>query len=66
MPILNGNENATRMYLLKGRSARSRSIGTKLTPEEEANDPCGPRGPEPDRDTRAFEPVGDRQILRHY
>lgn len=36
MPILNGNENANRMYRLKGRSARSRSIGTKLTPEEEA------------------------------
>jgi hypothetical protein len=36
MPILKGNENASRMYRLKGRSARSRSIGTKLTPEEEA------------------------------
>jgi hypothetical protein len=36
MPILNGNENASRMQRLKGRSARSRSIGTKLTPEEEA------------------------------
>lgn len=35
MPIL-GNENANRIHRLKGRSARSRSIGTKLTPEEEA------------------------------
>jgi hypothetical protein len=34
MPILS-NENADRMHRLKGRSARSRSIGTKLTPEEE-------------------------------
>jgi hypothetical protein len=36
MPILNGNASASRMQRLKGRSARSRSIGTKLTPEEEA------------------------------
>ncbi len=36
MPILNGNASASRMQRLKGRPARSRSIGTKLTPEEEA------------------------------
>jgi len=36
MPILNGNASASRMQRLKGRSARSQSIGTKLTPEEEA------------------------------
>jgi hypothetical protein len=36
MPILNGNANANRMHRLKGRSARSCSVGTKLTPEEEA------------------------------
>jgi hypothetical protein len=35
MPILS-NENATPMRRLKGRPARSCSIGTKLTPEEQA------------------------------
>jgi hypothetical protein len=36
MPILNNTENGRRLQRLKGRSARSRSIGTKLTPDEEA------------------------------
>jgi hypothetical protein len=36
MPILDGNASASRMQRLKGRPARSQSIGTKLTPEEEA------------------------------
>jgi hypothetical protein len=35
MPILR-NENANPIHRLRGRSARSRSIGTKLAPEEEA------------------------------
>lgn len=35
MPIL-GNGNANPLRRLKGRSARSCSLGTKLTPEEQA------------------------------